>query len=308
MNLMSKPTFVIHGNCQGERIFKTLLESPGLISPDFEMRYFREYLDLQATLRELDHEALGRAAVLILQVPVTKSHQTILESVPKNCKIIRYPYFHCSSLWPLVCHDPRNKSLPEPIATRLKMAHGKYPQGDRLALKLLLRGLTTKQAFAEYLRTDITQMISLDRLYELDLKNFRQNDLNSDIQGATFFESNFRTNRMFWKVDNAAWPTFEFLVNRVLDYCSAIGVAKPLNVTLGPGGQEYHQVPLHPQVISHFDLTWAKPNDRYLYWGFGPFSFFEWLENYLEFSVPGIDQALSQAQAEVREDRCEARI
>jgi len=279
--IMERRPILIYGNCQGEvvgRIFATLAAN-GLIDQSYEVSYIRHYNDPELTRTHLNPEVVRRAAVVLLQVNELGKETLDRSLLSADAKVIPFPYFHCASFWPLVTSDKRNVPIPN-------CPNGKYPEGDRLVLKLLKKGLTPEQTFIEYMKTDLNSVVDLDRLRKIELQGFRRLDEITAVPITDFFLKNHQSQHLFWSTSHPSKSFFEYLCNRLLAYCADAGVATYTEFTLedDPIDLPHHtHVPLHPQVIEHYGLKYLDLNTKYRHFQFGWYTFCEYLYNYIRF-------------------------
>lgn len=277
-----KPAFVIYGNCQAAilaRAFERVQEA-GLFSEEFEVAYFNRSVDpLPEVLAR--SEISERVSVLLLQVSEHKEREVLLSSVPQSCRIIRFPYLHCSSIWPLYCKDPRQEERSEWGATRTMDAQPVY--GDRLALRLLNSGLTPQQAYIRYMAADLLKEVNLDRIYELDVQGYDALEKMSDIPVKQLFLRCFQNARLFWAPNHVSDLGLTYLFREISGIVQSFGLMTSSDVYLGGSeGQSHIQIPIHPQVIEHFQLKWVDYKYRYHYYYLGKMTFPEYMMRYLE--------------------------
>jgi hypothetical protein len=258
MNAPPKPRVLVYGNCQGGWLADTL-RAQSEIAAQFEIIYLSDYQE-----RPPDHPInesgfLATCSVVIWQTASGCNPPWFLAEVPAHVRQIRYPTLWLKLLWPTYAVDPRNIREDQ-------FPWGRYPYGDRLVMKLLEQGVNPADIPQRYADTDLNTIVNLARFTEMSLAELRFNDRQSDVAITPFIESTFRTRKLFGSINH---PTFAILhqifhgvAAALLDRPPAVSPPCPANADEVLGNEE---VPLHPQIIEHFKLSWAFPGMRWRY-------------------------------------------
>ncbi|MBL9207581.1 MAG: hypothetical protein JNN01_21040 [Opitutaceae bacterium] len=254
-----KPRILVYGNCQGGWLAGALRQKPE-ISAEYEIIYLSDYGGGPPPEHPVHQPGFyGTLAVVIWQTAAACKPPAFLSSLPARCRQIRYPTLWMKLLWPTYAVDPRN--LPEK-----DFPWGRYPYGDRLVMRLLDEGVPLSDLFKRYVETDLNSIVNLDRFSKMALAELQFNDQQSDIAVAPFIESHFRTRKLFGTVNHPTYLMLRVIYQGVVAALVQRGgtgeaFSPPSQVAL-LGAEE---TPLHPQIISHFKLTWATPGMRWLY-------------------------------------------
>lgn len=249
---------LVYGNCQGGWLSRTLQQQPE-VAERFEIIYLSDYME-----RPPDHPSnepgfFTTCSILVWQTASGCKAPWWIAEIPPHVRQIRYPTLWLKLLWPTYAVDPRNVRDEQ-------FPWGRYPYGDRLVMKLLEQGVPPADIPKRYLDTDLNTVVNLARFAEMSLAELRFNDRQSDITIAPFIERTFRTQKLFGTVNH---PTFAILdqiyqgvIAALLGRAIASNSPPPANAVDVLGEEE---VPLHPQIIEHFKLTWTTPDLRWRY-------------------------------------------
>ncbi len=264
-----KRRVLVYGNCQGGWLAQTLRADPA-VAERFAIVYLSDYTERPADHPINEPDFLASCAAVVWQTASTSKPPWFLSAVPAACRQIRYPTLWLKLLWPTYVVDPRNRPEPD-------FPWGRYPYGDRLVLKLLEQGVSLDDLPKRYVDTDLNTIVNLDRFTEMSLAELRFNDRQSDIAVTPYIERTFRQRKLFGTVNH---PTFAIL-NRIYHGVASALLDQPVPVYPPLPGNAADilgsvETPLHPQIIAHFHLTWARPAMRWRY-----FSAFLTLGEYL---------------------------
>lgn len=255
--MSAKSQLLVYGNCQAGWLARFLSGLPA-VAERFAVHYLSDYLSSPADHPTNQPGFLRQCEVVVWQTAATRGDPEFLAAVPPTARQIRFPTLWLKMLWPTYVVDPRNQPEPD-------HPWGRYPYGDRLVLRLLEEGVPATDIAQRYRETDLNTIVNLDRFAKMAFAELRHNDRQSDVAVTPAIESNLATGKLFGTVNH---PTYRIL--RVI----GDGVARQLlddQVELPPAPANandvlgHEEVPLHPQVISHFGLTWARPDLRWRY-------------------------------------------
>jgi tetratricopeptide (TPR) repeat protein len=253
-----KQRVLLYGNCQGEWLSHTL-RARAEIAERYEIIYLSDYQERPPNHPVNDPGFLVTCDTVIWQTASGCKPPWFVADVPATARQIRYPTLWLKLLWPTYAVDPRN--VPE-----FKFPWGRYPYGDRLVMKLLEQGVTPADVPKRYAETDLNTIVNLDRFTEMSLAELRFNDRQSDIAITPFIENSFRTRKLFGSVNHPTYGIlhhiFQGIVGALLDNSLSAEEAPPANAVDTLGDEE---IPLHPQIIEHFKLTWVFPGMKWRY-------------------------------------------
>ncbi len=254
---MKKKRLLVYGNCQAGWIASRLRETPA-IAAEYEIIYLTDYAEIAADHPIHDPAFLPSVDVAVWQTAAACAPPAFRERLGPHCRQIRFPTLWLKLLWPTYMVDPRNRAEPG-------FPWGRFPYGDRLALKLLNEGVSAADLPSRYMDFDLNRLVNLDRYTEMVLAEMRHNDRSSDLAIAPYIEASFRAQKLFGTVNH---PTFRILYKLYDSLVTAlVGAAggrlpEPAEAAEVIGAED---TPLHPQIIQHFQLRWAVPGMRYVY-------------------------------------------
>ena len=266
-----KPRILVYGNCQGGWLSGVLAKQPEVAS-QYEVVYLSDYGGGPPPQHPVHQPGFfSTLRVVIWQTAAACKPPAFLSSLPVGCRQIRYPTLWLKLLWPTYVVDPRNQPEQD-------FPWGRYAYGDRLVLRLLESGVPIADLAKRYVETDLNSVVNLDRFSEMALAELRFNDQQSDIPIVPYIESHFRQHKLFGTVNHPTYlmlrVIFQGVVRALLPGKSAATPLLPASSVALLGTVE---TPLHPQIITHFKLAWARPGMRWLY-----HSRFLTLEEYIE--------------------------
>jgi acyl carrier protein len=263
------PYVIFHGSCQMGSA-ATLLEP--ILASHYRLIAVRCYLH-PSVVSHPEPAQIERCAVFIQEVSHNRPDnvRAYASNLPRACRRLRVPFLAMRSLWPFFALDPRN------VRTEA-YPFGKYPYGDSYVMQLMKDTTDPEAVFRRYMETDLRRLVDLDRHHEEARRKARANDRLADIPLASTLEENFRALRLFDTVDHTS-HALQMLLRDILAEFILEGAGPLPDV---PAPQPYVQMPIHPQVIDHFQLTWATAQPRNWYFG-EHLTFEDWLKAYIAF-------------------------
>jgi tetratricopeptide (TPR) repeat protein len=279
-----KPSIFFYGNCHAG-VSRNAIGRLGAITDNFDLYYVRNDSDPSSWHPEIQ-SALARCVLLFDQVRSdgAKLRGALNERLPQGARVVRFAPAFLNSIWPFVAEDPRNKrytGLPE----------GAYPRAlsNYFVLKSLRQGDAPETAAKRFLDSDITKIVDLDRLHEITLTQLKSLEQGSDILLAEFIANNFASQRLFLMPLHPAGGLFAELVRQMIEIigiATSPAISDLLDDLRSFRGVGAYDAPLHPQVIAHFNLTWAS-NLSYRHFHEGDFEHDEFVYRHarLEFGL-----------------------
>jgi tetratricopeptide (TPR) repeat protein len=249
---------LVYGNCQAGWMARTLAAEP-VIKEQFEIVYLASFGVIPPDHPALQPGFMGGCSVIVWQTAAGFKPPEFLQNATADCRQIRFPTLWLKLLWPLNAGDPRNQAEPG-------FPYGRYPYGDRLVMKLMEEGVSAVDLPRRYIDTDINKIVNLERFTEMSLAELRMNDAQTDVAITPFIERTFRHQRLFATINH---PTFPILARVFYAIKAALlGQATPESPPASENDPDIFgeiEIPLHPQVIRHFGLEWARPGMRWRY-------------------------------------------
>lgn len=275
------------------------------VTERFEITYLANFGERPADHPIHNPDFLATCDIVIWQTAFGCTPPDFLSALPAACRQIRFPTLTLKFLWPLHMSDPRN--APEP-----GFPYGRYAYGDRLLMRLMQQGVAVEDLARRYIETDINKMVNLDRLGEMSFEELQNNDRQSDIAIAAYTEATFRRRRLFHTINHPAFDSlyhlYQALESALLGEPVREGIILPFNAK---DALSDAQIPIHPQIVSHFKLSWISPVTKWRY-NSSLLTLEEYIRAYGEFraipmgSPPQLWLARAQ-QAAVEKDLNEAR-
>lgn len=253
-----KRRLLVYGNCQAGWLTKSLGQHAE-IAAQYDIVYLSDYHQTPPDHPALQPGFFATCTDAVWQTASGCKRPEFVSALRSDCRQIRFPTLWLKLLWPTYAIDPRNQPEPE-------YPWGRYPYGDRLVMKLMQEGVSLDDLPQRYLETDLNRIVNLDRFAEMSLAELRFNDRQSDLAIAPFIEGTFRARKLFGTVNH---PTLLMLQQIYLGVTAALlGTSVPENPPPPADAAEVlgsEETPLHPQIIAHFKLQWARPGLRWRY-------------------------------------------
>ncbi len=268
---------IIFGNCAAE-VQANILRKENEFSKICEIIYIRSFIHPTKGASKVPYDKVRKCSLLLLQ----RGHLQFPEfynDLPSSCRKISFPILRLDSLWPLQRMDPRNK--PEP---KNGFEMGRYPYGDLLVIKLLKKGLTPDQVLKKYMSSNINELVNLDKTHRRNLANWKELDSKCDLPLMRYVKENFNKERLFLTVNHPCPKLLVMQINLILESLGMSGLSVEVisDINKKPPLSKIH-LPIHPQVIRHFNLEWADIDIKYRYYDGNWYGFEEYLKRYIEF-------------------------
>lgn len=286
---MDRPAIVVYGNCQAGFVSDVLQRLPS-VTDRYEVVWIRNAPGIDGVFKPVEWSLVQRTAILLEQTGnfgndgILRANGDLRIPFPATCRRIRFPPLFMTTLWPFVVPDPRNTATI--LAAHIE---GAYPRflGNRLILQLLAEERDPEVVFRRFMDIRIADVVDLDRLHKLTLSKLRALDRDADLPVAPIVEQGFTRERLFVMQLHPSGAMFAHLCRSVLD---AVGVpiAGPrMERLIGaiarwPGIGNY-DAPIHPQIVEHFGLEWAR-DLTYRYYEEGHFDFETSMRRYIDFT------------------------
>jgi tetratricopeptide (TPR) repeat protein/capsular polysaccharide biosynthesis protein len=281
---------VFIGNCQMEVLRHLYDRFAGGLTGDETW-----FLPAWTELDDAGTQILAAADLLVDQV---QSFSRGIELPPAIAALPRVPVplVSASFLWPYAgSAHPLNADSPW-------LRGGPYPGelGDGLLNRLIKDGVPADQALEQYRRHDLGGPAALDRRYELIIDQQRLRDQACDFHIAPEIEAHFRSEPLFLSPHHPGLRITRTLAAQCLQRIGAPrGCIEMLarELTRTPFPQD--ELPIHPLVARHFDLSHIHPDSTFHWRGEGRFTWDEWVVRYLNYTwSPALFQAWTIAAAD----------
>ena len=284
--MTSKPTIVVYGNCAAQFLAHELRRLPA-VSDNFEIHWIRSFFVPPGYYVEepLDPTALPRCRFFLEQVgnfrdDLLRRGSPLNEiPIPPGCRRIRFPPLFLNTLWPFVARDPRNEVCMKPWCNE-----GPYPGhiSNRLILEIMREEKDPDRVYERFMNTKIKDRVDLDRLHKLTMTKIRALDRESDVTVADFIDGSMASTRLFLVQIHPAGPTLRRLyeeILRCLDIEAPSERLLEIEASRGIGG---YDAPIHPEIVEHFGLSWAR-GLKYRHYAEGSFTYEEFIRRNIRF-------------------------
>ena len=262
---------VFCGNCQMgalQRAYQTL------VSPHTGDE--TTFVTFQHVDRPASRHAAAKADILVEQIWPTHKDGW-LKGVNPGARRLRVPSVGAPFLFPFA-------GTSHPDGARTYGAY--YPfdgdYGDAWLVRRLKAGADPGRIQAEYFELDIARAGHLDRRLEMSLDGQRALDRGTGYDFATIIETHFRTERLFKTPFHAEGRIMRHMLAVLLAKLDAPDAAtRLLEPYLRSGFFQPRDMPLHPGVAAHFNLTWASQVVQYRFLSETFLTFPEWVGRFL---------------------------
>lgn len=224
------------------------------------------------------HRVLANADIIINQI-FDKPGEINVVSEFKSHRIINFPNVYALFYWPFANQrHPRN----DEVGTGYDV--GPYPNemGDSFLNRLILSKTPADEALTQYLLQDVASRA--DRLFEVNAGLQRQRDAASGFDVQAQIERYFQSEQLFLTSAHPKMRIFSYLAEGVMAQLgySRTDIADALAAQrIAPFPRL--ALPIHPNIIRHFGLTFVTEETRYPYFEEGDFTFDEYVRRYMNF-------------------------
>jgi hypothetical protein len=199
--------------------------------------------------------------------------------VPQTCRRVRFPPLFFNTFWPFVTPDPRSDA-----AVRPWMEEGPYPRFvcNSLILDIMKEEKDPERIYQRFRNIRIKDKVDLDRLHALTMAKIRGLDRSCDIGVGDFIEQNFQKAMLFRVQIHPGGPLLAHLceeVFRALGFSNALSQDR-LDELRRFRGLGSYDAPIHPEIIDHFGLEWARQLSYY-HFAEGCFSHDDYIRRYI---------------------------
>jgi hypothetical protein len=269
------------GNCQSRKIGRLLDELPAF-SDRFETVHFKNYGrpahgDIASgPLQRFVRENKARIRLFIRQ----KTHGWFEDALGKDdfapgTDVVDYPAALLNYIWPLSAHGAHRLDGNE-------FQKGRFPFSimDAEVVRLKQEGVPEHKLLERYFEMDVVKKYRVDRLRSLNAYKAREVDKMSSFGTWDFIEDNVSQVQLFRTENHPDGPLLSRILRGIGEHTSAFPSQSEFDdlvdrVWSGPGIQRV-EAPIHPQIIEHFGLEWARAK-RFNFWGYTDLTFEEYL-------------------------------
>jgi len=186
---------------------------------------------------------------------------SFIDDLPSDCRIISFPVIWFNTLWPFYRVDARNKNTKD-----AEFPFGKYPYGDKEVISLLKKGLTTEEVFRKYMDLNVLDKIDLNNFHADNLSMGKELENKCDLKIYDYIGKNFLNKRLFYTFNHPAPELLLVQLEQILGKITGEKISnsqKQKIFKMNPLGNM--ELPIHPQIIEHFNLEWISTDYKYKY-------------------------------------------
>lgn len=262
-------------NCLGQGLIKLFQQHPAL--KDFEFIHCRPWLK-----EEPGEDQLKRCSLMFSQVSFSKA--SFFDALPASTRHFTLPVLACSVFWPYAFDRP-----DDPVGWR-------FPYGDRFLISCHKAGKSIEQSVSEYMQSDISSLVHVDRLLDFELKRLRQMDRSCNVQIAGFVADSLLTRRLFFTPDHPTDILLLEIANQILVQLSLPQFNSP-NWERHVHMLQGVELPIHPSILRHLTLPFFDAGYAYPQWGgwlsYTAKEFYTWYA--IALRRPSIEQGMEEA-------------
>jgi hypothetical protein len=233
------------------------------------------FIGAESIAREAARKVVAAADILVTDL--TASGPTVRdELIQVGTLRIAVPVVTADFIWPYAAGaHPRNTYVPG-------LPDGPYPAGfgDSILDQLAEEGVSEAEAIERYLALDVAQNAGLDDKFAASMAALKQLDEHTGFDLADFIAANFRQQWLFATRDRPNLPLFKHTAARLF---GQMGIAasriSQITDTFHPPGA----MPIHPAVLTHFNIEVPAADFRYPVLDEGFFSFEAYCRRYWNF-------------------------
>jgi hypothetical protein len=208
---------------------------------------------------------------------------SVRTALPQRCDILTFASPRMMALWPFHGADPR-------LVPEQPLYHGgRYHHTDRIAARLAGLELTDDALFDAYMTISEAEAPDFDAALAADVARWEAEDQQNDVKVADFLRDWFRMSRVFTTPYERGTDTVCAILLQLFEAPVLRAGFEPQVLhrsldRLTQGWQASRQeLPVHPLVAQHFQLSWWSPDLQYRMLG-NDFSFREYIIRYIRWS------------------------
>lgn len=210
---------------------------------------------------DANKKTIEEADVIVLQIFV-KGEDYPVDPYKTGAKIITFPTVSFNTLWPYgggghIFNKPRDYWPCGPYD---------YNMGDTYLNKLISAGIPPEEAADSYINMNIAKIAHLDRTHEIVMDRQRALDEKTDMHFADEVEEHFRNEFIFLNHNRLNVRLCASLTRQVF---KRLGVNDPITENVIAHWRrtpfEQVEVPIHPGVAAHFNLSYGHEGYKYYY-------------------------------------------
>lgn len=263
---------VIYGNCQGQIISEILKLYPKFCK-EYKIYHLYNILLINEKKDLMKACPLHQTNLFIYQ-PIRDEHgiystnHIINNILPKDCKLISFPYIYNNALHVLANKTNNNNVFPN-RTIEYEEIYGAY-----IIHQLLDQGLTQNQIIEKFLNLEID--FDLENRFQKSIDILRTREQYTDIKISQFILDNYKDIKLFIKANHPTVPIYVECIQqlfRLLDreiptdreitnlYYRYHSKIKQMPRKIGLNNGTISKYPMSPYVINHYQFKWKSEAD-----------------------------------------------
>jgi hypothetical protein len=262
----ARPLIICFGSADGREIAGILRCFPPFDAA-FELRFVKGVVSCTAMLNALSGRDRTRLVGVWEQVSIASEDERInLQNYSFSSAVhIRFPRLSLHCLWPLQGHDPR-------LTAESFYAGGRYPYTDIAGVQLHANSLhlDDDDLYDAYLKLSTSLMPDLTEQWKLDESRWLALDACCDVKVASFIQTNFARQRLFYSPDMPGAPLLIYIAEHLMGSLLPRMRVQPSEFyrefsgyVHGYQGMFYDQAPMHPGVLETFKVPGVSVEFEY---------------------------------------------
>ncbi len=261
-------TLIVYGSCQANAVTHAL-QRIGSFALQFDVVYQSDVGPM-----ELTTEQLSRCRYFFEQRRSPFPHS---DRLPTDCRRISFPYLRLGALWPL-------DNVVNPFdGTR-------FPYGNRFIISCIEQGRTKAEILAAHAAAEWPDAwLRFDDLLVADRIDFLEDDGACDVKVASYTLDNFRRERLFFTINHPSNRLIGELVAGVIHAAfrpSEHVTSRQAEEALRSFGTRdllgNIEIPIHPRIAEHFELSWLSNDQAYNFFDEGKLSHDEYFSRMID--------------------------
>lgn len=258
---------VLYGNCQLVALHHAY--------NCFVTPHTRDTLTLinpRAKLTPAEHQHFQQADLVIDQV-TDHEWPAAFDVSTVSARRIRVPAVGTPFLWPWT-------GTPHPQSVERYAGYHPFraEMNDTWILRAMKAGASPEQAVADYIALDAPAAGHVDRRYEIEMDRQRTRDAATGFNAAPIIEAHFRTEHLFLTPYHFGLRLGRYMAETTFE---AVGVPSHcmdrMRRHMTTGFALPFELPVHPAIARHFNLTWAGEHTRYRFFQEGLLTFAQYV-------------------------------
>lgn len=246
---------VLSQTCQGT-VLETLLMSSEAFSreftctfiPNFEIKDGKPGLAAAGALEA----ALEDCNVLVYHDVAHYNFPALLARMPADSLAVKIPYITSTIYWP-------TQDYLNPCWLAPRGSSALIPWPCKVLSSLIATTRSRTKAIDAYLNLDLTRHVDVEANTTRQIEYLRKAEAGTIFSVADFVAERFASVQLFHLINHPSLPVFLEVANRILAH---LELPQLEGFPLDPFWN--HQMPVHPSIIRHFNLTWCTPDTRFL--------------------------------------------